>query len=53
MLNAGSINSINATGGLLVFCVGLVILKIKKIQLTDYLPSLIVAPALARIWPPW
>jgi uncharacterized membrane protein YqgA involved in biofilm formation len=53
MLDAGLINSITAVGGLLVFCVGLVILEIKKIQLTDYLPSLIVAPALARIWPPW
>ncbi len=52
MLNAGLIDSINATGGLLVFCVGLVILEIKKIELTDYLPSLLVAPVLVRIWPP-
>lgn len=44
------VDSVNATGGLLVFCVGLVILELKKIALTDYLPSLVFAPALTWWW---
>jgi len=40
-------NSINATSGLLIFSVGLVIFELKKIELADYLPSLAVAPLLA------
>ena len=40
------VDSTNATGGLLVFCVALVVLQIKKIELADYLPSLVFAPVL-------
>jgi len=43
----GLIDPINATGGLLIFCVGLIIFEIKKIEVTDYLPSLVWAPLLA------
>ena len=43
----GLIDPINATSGLLVFCVALVIFEIRKIELTDYLPSLAFAPLLA------
>jgi uncharacterized protein len=43
----GLIDPVNATGGLLVFCVALVILELKKIELADYLPSLIFAPLIA------
>lgn len=39
-------NSINATAGLLIFSVGLVIFELKKIELADYLPSLAIAPLL-------
>jgi uncharacterized protein len=39
-------DSVNATGGLLVFCVALIIFEIKKIEVTDYLPSLVFAPVL-------
>jgi uncharacterized protein len=46
----GLVDSVNATGGLLVFCVALVILGLKKIELADYLPSLVVAPVLTWIW---
>jgi len=38
------LDSVNATGGLLVFSVALIILQLKKIPLTDYLPALIFAP---------
>ena len=38
------LDSVNAAAGMLVFCVSLVILELKKIQLGDYLPSLAAAP---------
>jgi hypothetical protein len=44
------VDPVNATGGLLVFCVALVLLGIKRIEITDYLPSLAVAPLLAWLW---
>jgi uncharacterized protein len=43
------LNSVNAVGGLLVFCVALVMLGLKRIELADYLPSLIVAPLLTYL----
>jgi len=43
-------NSINATGGLLVFCIALIILELKKFELADYLPSLAFAPLLTWWW---
>jgi uncharacterized membrane protein YqgA involved in biofilm formation len=46
----GLIDSVNAAGGLLVFCVALVILGLKKIELADYLPSLVFAPLLTWVW---
>jgi uncharacterized membrane protein YqgA involved in biofilm formation len=45
----GWIDPVNAVGGLLVFCVALVILGLKKIELADYMPSLAVAPLLTWI----
>lgn len=44
------VNSCNAVGGLLVFCVALVLLGLKRIELADYLPSLVVAPLLTLWW---
>ena len=41
---------INATAGLLVFCVALIIFELKKIELADYLPSLVYAPLLTWMW---
>ena len=40
----GLVDPILATCGLLIFCVSLIILNIKKVELTDYLPSLAIAP---------
>jgi uncharacterized protein len=45
------VDPVNATGGLLVFCVALVLLGLKRIELADYLPSVVVAPLLAWLWP--
>jgi uncharacterized protein len=44
------LNPVNATGGLLVFCVALVLLGIKRIELADYLPSLLFAGVIAWLW---
>lgn len=46
----GLLEAMNATGGLLIFSVALVILEIKRIALADYLPSLIYAPLITWIW---
>lgn len=48
--NPALIDSVNATGGLLVFCISLIIFEIKKIELADYLPSLAWAPLLTWVW---
>ena len=37
-------DSILATNGLLIFCVALIILNLKKVELADYIPSLAIAP---------
>ena len=41
------IDAINAVDGLLIFCVAMIILELKKIQVADYYPSLLFAPLLA------
>lgn len=46
----GLSDSINATSGLLIFSVALVMLGLKKIELTDYLPSLAFAPLITWLW---
>jgi uncharacterized membrane protein YqgA involved in biofilm formation len=42
--------SLNAAGGLLVVCISVVILELRKVPLANYLPTLIVAPLLAWWW---
>jgi len=42
------VSSVNSVAGLLVFAVALVILQLKKIELADYLPSLLFAPLLTH-----
>jgi uncharacterized membrane protein YqgA involved in biofilm formation len=45
------LDSINATDGLLIFCVALIVLQIKKVAVAEYLPSLALAPLLTRwLW---
>jgi hypothetical protein len=43
-------DSVNATGGMLVFCLALIILDVRKVAVADYLPSLLVAPLLTLWW---
>lgn len=48
----GLLNSVNATGGILIASVGLIILEIRRVEVTDYLPALIFAPLLGSwLWP--
>jgi uncharacterized membrane protein YqgA involved in biofilm formation len=44
------LDSINATGGLLICSIALIILEMKKVRLADYLPSLAFAPLLTWFW---
>ncbi|MBM3838074.1 MAG: DUF554 domain-containing protein [Verrucomicrobia bacterium] len=44
------LDSINATGGLLVCCLALIVLDLKKVRVADYLPSLAFAPLLTWFW---
>ena len=44
ILNIYQIAAITATGGLLIFCIALRLLRIKTIAIGDLLPALFVAP---------
>jgi uncharacterized membrane protein YqgA involved in biofilm formation len=44
------LDSVSVTGGLLIFCIALIMLELKKIELADYLPSLFFAPLLTWCW---
>lgn len=41
---------VNATSGLLIVFVAVVIFEVRKVALADYLPSLILAPLLTWLW---
>jgi uncharacterized membrane protein YqgA involved in biofilm formation len=44
----GLVDAVQATIGLLVFCVSLLIFEVKRIEVADYLPSLVWAPLLTH-----
>jgi uncharacterized membrane protein YqgA involved in biofilm formation len=44
------LQALNATLGLLVFSISLIILELKRIALADYLPSLVLAPLITWWW---
>lgn len=46
----GLLDSVNAVGGLIICTVGLIIFEIKKVELADYLPSLVIAPLITWLW---
>ena len=50
MRNSAMLDAVNATGGLLVMCIAVVILGIQRAPLADYLPSLLVAALLGWLW---
>ena len=47
----GLLDALHVTGGLLVFCVSLIVLELKKVELADYLPSLGYAALFGAWWP--
>jgi uncharacterized membrane protein YqgA involved in biofilm formation len=49
-LTAAMIESIRATGGMIVFCIPIIILELRKVQLADYLPALVIAPLITMWW---
>jgi len=50
LMNQSLLDSINATGGLLILCISMVLLDVQKVPLADYLPALAVAPLLTWIF---
>lgn len=50
VLTEPMIDSIRVTGGMLVYCITVVVLEIRKVPLANYLPALVVAPLLTWWW---
>ena len=50
LLTHGLSDSVNAVAGMLVFSVALIMLGLKRIEVADYLPGLVVAPVLTWIF---
>ena len=48
--NPAMVDAANATGGMLVFCTALLLFNVRKVQVADYLPSLLFAPLLRWLW---
>jgi uncharacterized membrane protein YqgA involved in biofilm formation len=44
------VNATGVTGGLLVVCAVLLVFDVRKVQIGDYLPALLLAPLLARLF---
>jgi len=44
------LDPVNAVGGLVICSVAVVIFELRRVQLADYLPALVVAPALTWVW---
>ncbi|MEI7809086.1 MAG: DUF554 family protein, partial [Verrucomicrobiota bacterium] len=43
------VESVNATAGLVMTAISLVILSGRRVELANYLPAMLVAPVLARL----
>ncbi len=50
LLQGDFVDPVMRVAGILFFCVALVVLEIKRIEIADYLPSLIIAPAIAWLF---
>jgi uncharacterized membrane protein YqgA involved in biofilm formation len=49
--SAPLVDSINLVDGLLIFCVAMILLELKKMEVADYVPSLVLAPLLTMwLW---
>jgi uncharacterized membrane protein YqgA involved in biofilm formation len=45
-----SLDAVTGVAGLLIFCVALIVLELKKLEVADYLPSLLMAPLIVWLW---
>jgi uncharacterized protein len=45
----GLVDSVNVAAGLIACCIALVIFEIRKVELANFLPTLVVAPLLAKL----
>jgi uncharacterized protein len=43
-------DSLNVVCGLLIFCLGLIIFAIRRVEVGDYLPAVVLAPLLTWLW---
>ncbi|MGH7971381.1 MAG: DUF554 family protein [Limisphaerales bacterium] len=50
LLSHGLLDSVDAVAGMLIFSVALIMLGLKKIEVADYLPSLVMAPVLTWVF---
>jgi uncharacterized membrane protein YqgA involved in biofilm formation len=50
MLSLAQLDSVQAVAGVLVFCVATIMLQLKRIELANYLPSLVIAPLLTKLF---
>jgi uncharacterized membrane protein YqgA involved in biofilm formation len=48
-LTESAINNFTATGGLLVFAIGLSLLEVKKVKVANLLPAVFVTPLIAWV----
>lgn len=48
--NQALLDSINATGGMMIFSIALVVMELKRVELANYLPALAIAPLLTWWW---
>jgi uncharacterized membrane protein YqgA involved in biofilm formation len=49
LLSDAQLREMNAVGGLLLVGVGLKLLRLRDVQVADYLPAIVVAPLLVAI----
>lgn len=49
-LSERMLQSMQVTGGLLVVCATLIVFEVRKVEIGDFLPALVVAPALAWLF---
>ncbi|MBI3015538.1 MAG: DUF554 domain-containing protein [Candidatus Tectomicrobia bacterium] len=51
LLSGSLLNEMTAAGGLMIIGIGFLLLDIKKLKIANFLPALIIAPALAWLFP--
>ena len=50
VLSETMVVEITATGGVILLGIGLLMLEVKQVKVTNFLPELVVAPLLVALW---